>query len=391
VTSKQDLDVNRSFHWRIFWVSLIPLSVIFIGEIFKILFFLEMPLMVPQEEVKVYVDRVNLLELFLSPIIGFLSDKFGRKLILVITLFFLTLSTIFLTILPSINAAVWFYALGAITPVARAAYCDVHITNQRTPNIINTFIIQPIPWMIFSNPWFINPISFFPNHYTLTFLFFASFIMSIFICYYFDSKESRVRSNKSFEFEKIKKEYGLWLCMRIIIAFFISNSLWNMLLFFFEENEAVETIGLYFFLSQGCAFFLGAVIARLADIDIKKMLGLLFVLIAISLSIQVIAWSIQKYEGNIIPSVFASFTFFGGITLPLIYAFFGRKADLHEQGVLYGLLESLQSFTDWTGAYSLNHNTDLNSYSTLLIVVLIGSGISLMLTVSLIRTRWRFE
>ncbi len=364
-------------------MSLVPLAVIVIGELFKIFFFEEVrQISGHEQDFKKYIDLANLVQLFLSPFMGFVSDKFGRRLLIVATLGCLCLSAFFLKAVPSLNLAVWLYGIGTVTPIARAAYCDVHITNKRVPNIINTFIVQPIPWLIVYKISFTNWISF-------STILSIGLLTIVLVYFYFKDNEDHSKRKTSFEFENIKREYGWGLCLRILIAFSISNCLWNMLQYYFEETGSVHLTAGVFSLSQGAMFFLGCVIARLLDIEVKKILGLIFVFTAILLSVQSLQWALEGYGSDIVPSIFATFTFFGGIILPSLYAFFGRKADIHEQGVLYGLLESIQTLTESAGAYSVSHSKTLEDPKAILLFVLIGSLMSLVLTSNLIRTKWK--
>lgn len=273
------------------------------------------------------------------------------------------------------------YSIGAITPIARAAYCDVHITNKRVPNIINTFLIQPIPWIFFFKLTFSDLRS-------VIALFLAGFLM-IFFTFLFKDKRDKDHRKLSFGFKDIREEYGWILCSRILVAFFLSNSIWNMLQYFFEEKAPHQVTSDYFSIGQGIAFLAGAAIARFIDIDKKKMLGLVFVLIATFVTIQLIEGETVGDQRLVLRPIFIAFTFFGGIGLPLIYAFFGRKAALHEQGMLYGLLESIQTGTEWTGSYSLSIHNLADHPAAIARIAVIVSFISFLLTVSLIRSKWR--
>ena len=60
-----------------------------------------------------------------------------------------------------------------------------------------------------------------------------------------------------------------------------------------------------------------------------------------------------KLPGTISPYLFLQYTILGGIGLPLIYSYFGEKATVHEQGVVYGFLESIQSASEFIGPFLL--------------------------------------
>lgn len=369
---------NERPNWKIFWISIIPLSFIIISEIFKIFFFEELDTIKDKEK---YIGWWTLAQLILSPTLGMISDKFNRKKMLIITLIALILSAIFLKMSWSIMTALILYSIGAVTPIARAAYCDVHITNRRVPNIINTFIVQPIPWLFFYK------FSFSTSFKWPTYTLFSIGILMVILCWIW-FKDWRDKENRklSFSFKGIKEEYGWFLCLRILLAFFLSNSIWNMLLYFFEEQTLTPLIKDYFSMGPGLAFLIGALIARYVDIDKKKMLGLTFLFIAVFSGLLFLEGKMEG-NGNLLRPIFVAFTFFGGIGLPIIYSFFGRKADLHEQGVLYGLLDSLQTATEWMGSFVLNHMGTRSTSSTIVWVVLAVSFISLLLTIGLTRNQ----
>jgi hypothetical protein len=375
---------------RIIWLSLLPLSMIIFGEMFKIFFYAEFQKVQERDS---YIDWWMLLQLVLAPLLGLLSDKFCRKKILLLTLCSLILSAAFLRLAiflqgPSdisqglFELSLVLYSLGAVTPIARAAYCDVHISNQKTPNIINTFLVQPLPWIFF---------------YKFTFNTFGSFIglilfgvaIAAIALFYFVDQRDRKQRRLSLRFKKIREEYGWGLCSRILIAVFISNSAWNLLQFYFEENESIGIANQYFSLAPGVAFLGGVIIARLLEIDLKKMIGLVFAFIGIFTLIQFIEGAATGNFNTVLRPIFISFTFFGGIGLPLIYAFFGRNADLHEQGVLYGLLDSFQKLTEWTGSFSLNHVEAIPDHPfTIAKFTMFVGFIPLLLTIQFLRTKW---
>ena len=381
---------NDRFDWRIFCLSLVPLSIIVLGEIFKIFFFAEFQKVQNRDH---YIDWWLLLQLVLAPLLGFLSDKFCRKKILLFTLCSLILSAAFLRLsiffqgpsdIPQglLELSLILYSIGAVTPIARAAYCDVHITNKKTPNILNTFLVQPLPWIFFYKFTF-NTVG------SIASLFIFGMITAALALYYFVDQRDLRHRRLSVRFKKIREEFGWGLCSRILIALFISNSAWNLLLFFLEEKESIGIANQYLSLALGIAFFGGTILARLLDIDLKKMIGLSFALIGVFTLIQFIEGTATGNYNTVLRPIFIAFTFFGGFALPLTYAFFGRSVDLHEQGILYGLLDSFQKLTEWTGSFTLNHVSTLpdQPFAVAKFIMIIGF-IPLLLTISFLRTKW---
>lgn len=368
---------------KVFWLSLIPLLIIVLAEIFKIVFLDEIRLFFSGDELgmKAYLEKLTIFQLICMPLVGFLSDKIGRKKVLLSSLMALFLSVFLLKMHAHIFVTTFFYALGAVIPVARAAYCDVHTTNQRVPNVINTFLVQPIPWIVFFRISFMNWSSW-PAFISAASVFFVALL-------FFKDRSDRRHTLTPYKFEGITKAGGLSVFLRVICAFIAANSIWTILQYYLEEKQSFIEINQYFSLSQGVAFFLGVLIARFVEIDTKKMFGLNSVITAVFISLQVLVWWITNYEWDIIPFIFVVFTFFGGIGQPLIYSLFGRKASIHEQGVLYGFIESCQLFTEWVGSASLNHVSVFQDPSAIVTVVLIGSFVSVLLTIGFIRTKWR--
>lgn len=60
------------------------------------------------------------------------------------------------------------------------------------------------------------------------------------------------------------------------------------------------------------------------------------------------------------------FSLIGGIGLPLFYVFFGVQATTHQQGTVFGLLESVRSLTELSGPVILALISITNLYSFLI-------------------------
>ena len=83
-----------------------------------------------------------------------------------------------------------------VTPIARAAYCDVHTCSGRTPNIINTFIVQSIPWIFLP---FLNW-----NGYNPSFIILALISLLLLLSSIFFFKDFRDKTKK-IDLKKVRK------------------------------------------------------------------------------------------------------------------------------------------------------------------------------------------
>lgn len=197
---------------------------------------------------------------------GFLSDYFSRKLILSLCIIG-KMAGLLLIFGESILSAIIIDGIfGNINPVARAAYCDVHISQKRVPNIINTFLVQPIPWILFSlfsptNFSFMIIVSFLAISLILVFTLFIDF-----------------RDRAVIKLSSARKVFRYELLM-VALAFLLMNSQWWVLLHILEQRHLFDEFAGNLFLINGISFFLGAFIARMLNLGIEKSIVLIFFLI----------------------------------------------------------------------------------------------------------------
>ncbi|NGX63834.1 MAG: hypothetical protein KR126chlam6_01250, partial [Candidatus Anoxychlamydiales bacterium] len=232
--------------------SLFPLACIFFAEGVK-MYFLELVRAVPNHEQ--YITYSIYITVLAYPLLAYLSDIWCRKKVLLISLFFLLLSIIFLYF-KNFVLSMCFFSIAPVTAVAQAAYCDVHITNEREPNIINTFIIQALPWLIF--PFLFNQIS-----SVFISILISGFFLLLLTLFYFKDNRDKDLKKYSFGILEATKKYGLKTCIVIIAAFFLANWAWSMFFYRLEERLGVAVISKYFLLAPGLAFLLGAIFARM--------------------------------------------------------------------------------------------------------------------------------
>ena len=314
-----------------------------------------------------------ILQFIFSTAGGFLSDYFSRKLILALCIAGRTVGLVLIFNDNILNAIIVDGVFGNINPVARAAYCDVHISQKRIPNIINTFFVQPIPWILF--PLFgINNFTFIISVILLITSLFLVLLM------FFDFRDRSV-----IKMSTVKRVFQSDLIM-VAIAFLLLNSQWWIVANFLEEGRLFNELAINTFLINGISFFLGVFISRALLLSVEKTLTLIFFLIFSTIILKICFSIIYKESLSTSIDLMIQFTLLGGIGQPLIYALFGKKVAIHEQGTAYGLLESVQYFSEilWIG-FALILGTIGLTYSYIILAII--SGISLTLVWIGLRSR----
>ncbi len=343
---------------KVFLSSLFPLFCLLFAEWGKIYFL---------DEIKIFQKYGNYLRytinisIIVYPILGQLSDTWCRKKVLFISLVFLILSILCLHIkLPIL--AVCFFASSPLSAISRAAYCDVHITNGKSPNIVNTFIVQAVPWIIF-------PFIFYASS---RFFYLSGILLIIFVLLLF--KDQRDKDIKRFHFglSEALKTYGTRTSLIIILAFLSANIGWSILFYYIEKNQSISMLCKSFLLSPGLAFFLGAVFARLF-IRKKRLLFFYFkatkhpslktdnyfkLLITLSLgvmpfliTISLLSCILSKSQIDIVFMMFPEITLFGGFLIPILYVFFSSRLSYHSLGLVFTTIEILQTSTESLGEW----------------------------------------
>ncbi|MCP5505525.1 MAG: MFS transporter [Chlamydiales bacterium] len=337
--------------------SWIPLLAILVDGLHKIYFLTQ--LKYAQTDVEVISAVWVALQVVFSTFFGLLSDRFCRKKILLLGLGLSMLT------LPLLKMGFFWYAIllsgvfGNLAPVARAAYCDVQVHHNMEPNIINTFLILPLPYIMLSFDYNLFIRSSFVSIYSIG-------IVTFFLCLIFfkDKRDRESRKVALQSFPKLKEKFINGPSIRLIVSFFIINSGWWILTYFAEGHLALEKLLQYFFLIIGLSFLAGAIMCRAYLFKPEKAIPPLFLGIVLLFIFDFLFYVILGKQIN--STTFMHMTIIGGIALPLIYAYYGNQAAVHEQGTVYGVLESVRSLTELSGPLFLSLVAITNT-STILI------------------------
>lgn len=312
------------------------------------------------------------LQVIFATFFGLVSDRFCRKKILILGLVSSVIS------LPLLEVGCYWSAVfingifGNMEPIARAAYCDVQVHHKMEPNIINTFLILPLPYIILSFNYHLF------EDYAFIFILSIAIIALLFCIFLFKDKRDLESRKRAFgALKHLKKKYLNGPCIRLLIAFYITNSGWWILTYFAEGHLAVQSLLKYFFLIIGLAFLAGAIIARAYLFKPEKAVPILFLSVVILLFFDYLFYLV--IGNDIISTTFMHFTLIGGVALPLIYAYYGNDAGVHEQGTVYGILESVRSLTELSGPLILS----LIALTSTNFVIIPLSVVSLLLVLSL--------
>jgi hypothetical protein len=346
--------------------SLMPFMALFFiitKEAYKMLFFDRLPAAGILENKLIILWLA--LQVIFSITFGTISDRFCRKKTLTLTLGASLLSVFLIRNDFFLLAIIIDGIFCNVIPIARAAYCDVHALNNRSPNIINTILVQPISWIIF--PLFLRyrpDLSF----YTIYALGIFSFIFCLFFFHDLRDKKHRVLH----QLNQIRKKFLKRIFIKMLLAYLVADLGWNIILYLFEENLQHNLLDNYLLLYPGVAFFIGALFSRIYNFNAKQALSLLFVGIFLFTALDTLFTLLTKDSSGLLSNIFLHYTLLGGVIIPMIFVFFGERASLHEQGTIYGVLESFQSLAEILGPSILGlliFRKDANQLITLTILI----------------------
>lgn len=299
-----------------------------------------------------------IMQFFFSPILGGLSDRFGRRPVLLISLFGLGIDFLFLSIAPNIT---WLFIgrifagiCGASFTTASAYIADVSTPEKRAQNfgMIGAafglgFIIGPILGTVFS-------------HFGVRAPFMAAAVLSLINCFYgfFILPESLEQKNRrSFDWKRANpigalkhlQKYpailGLILCTVLLyIAGHAAQSTWTF--FTIEKlNWNNDWIGASItFVGVSVAIVQGGLIRPVSKkLGTKKsvLIGLIFNVIGLLL----FAFASQTWMMFVFMMPYA----LGGLAGPSIQSIMTGQVPANEQGELQGALTSLVSLTSIIG------------------------------------------
>lgn len=288
------------------------------------------------------------LQVIFSVVFGVISDKYCRKK----TLAFTIISSVVALVLLKLNYF-WIAILidgifGNIIPVARATYCDIHTLSARVPNIINTFIVLPIPYIVLSLSHHV-----YSDHLFISVLSFSviSVLLVVFLLKDFRDKDHR---KANFIILKIKGSHFYKLkYLRAALALLIWDSAWYIILYYNEQNMSEMQLEKTFLLIVGLAFFVGTIVGRIFRFRVYLAVTVSLLACFLLLFTDGITSVVLDTSQNIPISFFLQFTMLGGVGLPYIFSYFGENAKIHEQGEVYGFLESVLSLAEFIGPFFL--------------------------------------
>lgn len=312
------------------------------------------------------------LQVIFATFFGLLSDRFCRKKIVILGLGASLISIILLESGFFWTAVFINGILGNVEPIARAAYCDVQVHHKMEPNILNTFLILPIPYIILSFNYHL-----FEDYAFVFILTFTTIVLFLWLFLFKDKRDSEIKREALGGLKNLRDKYLTLPCISLLVAFYLTNSGWWILTYFAEGHLAVQELLKYFFLMIGLSFLAGAILGRIYLFKPEKAIPILFLGVVVLLIFDYLFYLI--IGNDIIPSTFMHFTIIGGIALPLIYAYYGNKAGVHEQGTVYGILESVRSLTELSGPVLLS----LIALTSLNAVIIPLSVVSLLLVLLL--------
>ena len=289
-----------------------------------------------------------------APLFGFISDKYCRKKMLLLVLGCSTFSV------PLLDAGwIWPAVLingvfGNVAPIARAAYCDVQLIRNKETNVINTFFIQPLPFILlsFSPPLF--------NEYAVLLIHIIE-VVALLACLFFFTDQRDKHHGEAIDrfYRHFTRIFFNRMSLRFLLSFYILNSSWWFSTYLVDIYSNEDNV-LYYFLATGLVFLIGTIICRIYSFLPERALPLLTLAVAMFFLSD---WLFSSILGGLnVESSFMHNTMIRGIILPLWYVYFGLQAKLHEQGGVFGFMDSIWSLTELTGPLILMVITIHNIY-----------------------------
>lgn len=321
---------------------------IFLSEFFKSAFILNVHL---SKSPILLISVFFLAELVGAPLQGKISDLFGRKKLLLISIFTISLvslftgtsiqySTILCIVLLLIHGL-----LGNADVIARAALIESHIRLAKNPEHLKkvlgfSFAILPIPW-------FINSISIISGTKETLYFFplvgVASLILAAIIWKTFrdeadSNEENCINSQEKHPSFTIRFIPSLFAFLLLQIAFQIvylkQENLYSM------QNPHQEA---EFTLIFAIAFLIGTLGQICIPLNNIRALRIAIISASLTLSLGILFEFRIFSEIQILHPIlsFGFFTLAIGIYLPRLYCFYAERTKLHEHGLAFGILESI--------------------------------------------------
>jgi predicted MFS family arabinose efflux permease len=340
--------VNKTFISKYLY-STTALSCLAAKEIFKLYFLFEMS---PYKiQAVLYAGIWIWLQTIFATVTGKISDKHCRKKTLLATVFLSIFTLIFLKFNYLILAAIFDGIFCNITPVARTAFIDVNYTHgeSKRPFVAFSYVIQSLPWIVIPT----IQILLFKEDNTLNMLpiSIASWIIvSIFALIFF--KDTRDKDNQSDNFSTLtalKKIVQHRIKIKVIISFILMAICYHTIQYYLDDHYSSDQLSKAYLL-LGIGIFLGNLIHLFVKFETSlKNISLVYLFCFL---IFLFGWISslffkQSYLSNF--SYYLPFTFAGSFALPLVYDAFTLNTSIHEDGFLFGVLESALNFAEALG------------------------------------------
>lgn len=316
--------------------TFIPFLIIFIKEA-NVIYFVD-KLLNFHSRSNLSLEYWLALQVIFSIVFGFLSDRYCRKKTLVLCLGVTLISLLLLKydfLLPAILLNGIF---GNFTCIARAAYCDINVYHNRMTNIENTFFPQALAWIVFFIDYKIFSTNLF---FTVFFLNLIAFLLSLL---FFKDFRDKSEKKKEVSFFALVIKFFDFSYIRLIIAMIIWQGLWHMTIAIGAMYMKQIDQGKYLFLVISSVYFLGLAVTKFYKIRPLNGITISILLTFLFFFFNFIVYLLTGSSGDLPYNIFLLLSFFMGISRPLYFVCFAKKAEIHEQGTLYGFLESAISF-----------------------------------------------
>ena len=320
--------------------------ILMVKEAVIIYFFLQMRLVI--KEMDLYAAIWLSLQIIFNAVFGIISDRYCRKITLNLTLVMTIVSILLMKKSLFLGAVIINGIFGNTVGIARAAYCDINTYHKKEINIVDTFIPQTIPYIFL---FFNLRIFHFDLFYVVLILVMLALILSVF--FFKDFRDKKIKEKKSSVSIVLRKYFKINF-IRLFFARFLWGVLWHTILYFGARHLQIFDQQKYIFFAIGFSYLLGTLVTKCFKLTPYYTISLCFCFVFLFFVFNWLLFSFTGYPGELSPGLFLVFTFFMGMSMPLIYSYFALNAKMHQLGTIYGFLETATSINAFLGPIVLN-------------------------------------
>ncbi len=303
----------------------------------------------------------TVLQMICAPVQGTLSDLYCRRKGLLIAVAGVLVSCLFilsgLLLCEDPKKEIWVFVVGIAidavfgnsNTIGRAALIDSRFAGDARKALGYSFMAQGLPWVVvFAYCWFL------PDLYM--FMVVLNLLCLILCFFYFEDKrdEDPLREQRLF-WARMKKLFSLFYSPTFrwaIIAFLISQIGFEY--FFFHEDHHISLrVSRFVFTLLGFGYFSGAFLQNFIEVQTQNLRKVVLAGFWISIFgfaiIPVFFHMGCNFFGNpqeILEGVAALLMMAAGFYFPSLYTLFSKGRPIHEQGKLFGFLESIQNLSE---------------------------------------------